>query len=224
MGKGVMATLSVMGLHHRFGRHRVLNGVELVLDAGECGVLFGANGCGKSTLLALLSTRFRIQKGDYWLDGLDAACDGDAVRGRLLFVGHQTHLYGHLSPLENMQFFVDLHGLRCSAAALREAVVAVGLKKFAERPVRWFSAGMKKRLALARMLLAKPTLLLLDEPYSALDAQGVLWLNGVLTDFLNQGGVVVIATHDPERIAALNHRPFRLHQGQLYPQGEDASC
>ena len=219
-----MAILSLMGLHHRFGRHRVLNGVDLELDSGECGVMFGINGCGKSTLLALLSTRFRIQKGDYRLDGLDAMDDGDAVRDRLLFVGHQTHLYGHLSPLENMQFFCDLRGLRCSSAKLREAVVAVGLEKFAERPIRWFSAGMKKRLALARMLLARPTLLLLDEPYSALDVQGVAWLNAVLTDFLSNGGVIVMASHDPERVAALKPRPFRMHHGQLYPYGEDISC
>ena len=214
-----MVTLSVLGLQHHFGRHRVLNGVDLEIHAGECGVLFGANGCGKSTLLALLSTRFRIQKGSYSFEGLDVRNESERVRDRLLFVGHQTHLYGHLTPLENMLFFSDLRGLRCSSAELREAVVAVGLEPFALQPTRWFSAGMKKRLALARLLLAKPAVLLLDEPYSALDAQGVTWLNGVLTDFLNGGGMVVMASHDPERVSALRHRPFRLQQGKLYPQG-----
>lgn len=219
-----MAILSVKGVHHRFGRHRVLNGVDLALDVGACGVLFGDNGCGKSTLLSLLSTRFRLQKGAYRLDDLEGEADADAMRGRLLFVGHQTHLYGHLNPIENMMFFSDLRGLSVSVSALREVVVLVGLERFAEQPVRWFSAGMKKRLALARLLLAKPDLLLLDEPYSALDGQGVAWLNGVLTDFLGQGGVVVMASHDPDRVAALVHQPFRLHRGRLYSQGEDIPC
>ena len=219
-----MATLSVRGLQHNFGRHRVLNRIELEIHAGECGVLFGANGSGKSTLLALLSTRFRIQKGSYCFEGLDVQNESERVRNRLLFIGHQTHLYGHLTPLENMLFFSDLRGLRCSPTELRAAVAAVGLEPFALQPTRWFSAGMKKRLALARLLLAKPAVLLLDEPYSALDAQGVTWLNGVLTHFLDRGGVVVMASHDPERVSALRHRPFRLQRGKLYPQGEGMPC
>ncbi|MBF0401515.1 MAG: heme ABC exporter ATP-binding protein CcmA [Magnetococcales bacterium] len=220
----MMPLLSVQGLHHCFGRHRVLNGIHLALEAGNCGVLLGANGSGKSTLLALLSTRFRLQQGHYHLAGLAVAEHGDMVRSRLLFVGHHTHLYGHLTPLENLLFFADLHGLSAAGTVLREAVVAVGLEKFMEQPVRWFSAGMKKRLALARLLLFQPDLLLLDEPYSALDQQGVAWLNETISQFLQRGGVVVMASHDPERIAALPHQPFRLHRGQLYGPGEAFPC
>lgn len=220
----MMPLLSVQALHHCFGRHRVLNGIHLALEAGTCGVLLGSNGSGKSTLLSLLSTRFRVQRGHYHLDGLAVADHGDMIRSRLLFVGHHTHLYGHLTPLENLLFFADLHGLRPTETALRQAVVAVGLEPFMEQPIRWFSAGMKKRLALARMLLSKPDLLLLDEPYSALDLQGVTWLNETLGHFLQGGGVIVMASHDPERIAALPHLPFRLHRGQLYKQGEALPC
>ncbi|MEO5339466.1 MAG: heme ABC exporter ATP-binding protein CcmA [Magnetococcus sp. MYC-9] len=219
-----MTVLSVQGVHHAFGRHRVLHGVNLVLESGACGVLLGNNGCGKSTLLAILSTRLRLQSGQYHLAGLAVTGHEEELRSRLLFVGHHTHLYGHLTPLENLLFFSDLHGLRPSAATLREAVDAVGLHRFAEQPVRWFSAGMKKRLALARLLLFQPTLLLLDEPYSALDVQGVAWLNEQLGRFLRGGGVVVMASHDPERLAALPHRPLRLHRGQLYGPGERLPC
>jgi heme exporter protein A len=199
----------------------VLNGINLELEPGECGVLLGANGCGKSTLLSLLSTRLRVQRGSYHLAGLAVAGHGEEIRSRLLFVGHHTHLYGHLTPLENLLFFADLHGLRPSESLLRETVAAVGLEKFVEQPVRWFSAGMKKRLALARMLLSRPDLLLLDEPYSALDAQGVVWLNERLRLFLQEGGVVVMASHDPERVAALPHRPLRMQQGRFV---EERSC
>ncbi len=202
-----MVKLAVTGLHHRFGRHKVLQGVELTMHAGECVVLFGDNGSGKSTLLTLLSTRFTLQKGQYMLDGLDSSSHGDEFRNKLVFISHNSHLYGHLTPVENLLFFADLRQLNCSDDTIRKAIDTVGLARFADRPSRWFSAGMKKRLTLARVLIAKPTLLLLDEPYSALDAQGVTWLNTILVDFLKNGGMIIMASHDPQRVAALDHIP-----------------
>ncbi|MBF0417855.1 MAG: heme ABC exporter ATP-binding protein CcmA [Magnetococcales bacterium] len=205
------------GVRHRYGRHLVLAGIDLNAARGECLVLYGANGSGKSTLLSLLSTRHAIREGSYHLDGLDVRHHGQEARERLLFIGHQTHLYGHLTPVENLLFFSDLRGLSVTTSQLRSALGSVGLAKAADKPVQWFSAGMRKRLALARMLLAEPRLLLLDEPYSALDTQGVNWLNAMLTDYLNQGGAVIMASHDPERVAALRHRPHLLARGILTP-------
>jgi heme exporter protein A len=218
-----MERLRVSQLHHAFGRYRVLQGVNLHLAAGECVVLLGANGSGKSTLLSLLATRLRLQQGSYHLIGLNVHEEAEEMRGRLLFVGHHTHLYGHLTPVENLLFFADLHQLSPPSARLREVVQTVGLEKFADQPVRWFSAGMRKRLALGRMLLSQPDLLLLDEPYSALDQQGVNWLNQVLGQFLAMGGMLVMASHDPERVAALPHRPLYLRRGQLFDSKEDAT-
>ncbi|WP_130472894.1 heme ABC exporter ATP-binding protein CcmA [Candidatus Magnetaquicoccus inordinatus] len=215
------AQVRVCKLHHAFGRYRVLQGIDLELSAGECVVLLGANGSGKSTLLALLSTRLRVQQGSYHLSGLEAGEAAEEMRGKLLFVGHHTHLYGHLTPVENLLFFADLHLLAVSEEHLRTVVAAVGLEKFADQPVRWFSAGMRKRLALGRMLLLQPELLLLDEPYSALDRQGVEWLNQVLHSYLATGGMLVMASHDPERIAALPHRPLYLRRGQLFASKEE---
>ncbi len=209
------SVIQLEAVHHRFGRQQVLKGIDLIVNKGECVVLYGSNGSGKSTLLALLSTRYQIRQGRYLLDGNDANKNGDEVRDKLVFIGHHTHLYGHLTPLENLQFFTDLRGLSLLPSHLREAVAAVGLERMANKPVQWFSAGMKKRVALARMLLANPLLLLLDEPYSALDAQGVSWLNTILTQYLNQGGAIVMASHDPERVAALSHTPYHLAQGHL---------
>ncbi|MEO5346004.1 MAG: heme ABC exporter ATP-binding protein CcmA [Magnetococcus sp. YQC-9] len=208
---------NLTGVRHRYGRHQVLAGIDLTVRRGECVVLFGANGSGKSTLLSLLSTRYTIREGSYHLDGLDVRHHGQEARERLLFVGHHTHLYGHLTSMENLRFYGDLHGLTLSEARLRQALDTVGLAKAADKPVQWFSAGMRKRLALARMLLSNPLLLLLDEPYSALDSQGVHWLNAMLNDYLDQGGAVIMASHDPERVAALDHRPHQLARGILIP-------
>ncbi|MBF0194616.1 MAG: heme ABC exporter ATP-binding protein CcmA [Magnetococcales bacterium] len=219
-----MAKLAVTGLHHRFGRHKVLRGVELSMHSGECVVLFGDNGSGKSTLLTLLSTRFALQKGQYILDGLDSRSQGEEIRSKSVFISHNSHLYGHLTPVENLLFFTELRQLDCSKETIRKAIDNVGLTRFADRPSRWFSAGMKKRLTLARVLLAKPTLLLLDEPYSALDTQGVTWLNNILADFLSNSGMIIMASHDPQRVAALSHTPLFLKKGQLSTKKEALSC
>ncbi|MBF0449094.1 MAG: heme ABC exporter ATP-binding protein CcmA [Magnetococcales bacterium] len=219
-----MAKLAVSGLRHRFGRQQVLNGVDLTMEAGDCVVLFGDNGSGKSTLLTLLSTRFSLQKGGYTLNEMDSSEQGDEIRGKLVFISHNSHLYGHLTSLENLIFFADLRGLKQSEAQLRSAIDRVGLAPFADRPTRWFSAGMKKRLTLARVLIAQPDLLLLDEPYSALDVQGVDWLNNMLIEFLKQGGMIIMASHDPNRVAVLPHRPLRLHKGRLSPLQEPVTC
>lgn len=224
----VLPVVRLRAVQHRFGRHRVLQGVDLTLLPGECVVLYGANGTGKSTLLALLSTRLSLREGEYLLDGLQVDQHGTEVREKLLFVGHHTHLYGHLTSLENLRFFCDLRGLTLSQERLGQVIERVGLAKAVDKPVQWFSAGMRKRLALARLLIAQPKLLLLDEPYSALDAQGVVWLNGLLTDYLNAGGALVMASHDPDRVAALPHRPHLLARGVLSPitpsRPDSAAC
>ncbi len=210
-----MARLELQGIVHRFGRQMVLRGVDLSVSAGECVVLFGGNGAGKSTLLSILATRLKPWKGTYRLNGRDALKDGEATRGELIFVGHHTHLYGHLTPVENLRFFADLRGVSHSVAHLLEVVEAVGLGRFAERPVAGFSAGMRKRLALARTILHPPRLLLLDEPHSALDRHGIDWLNGMLVDYLDAGGAVVMASHDAGRLTTVPHRVAWLHEGRL---------
>ncbi|MBF0143079.1 MAG: heme ABC exporter ATP-binding protein CcmA [Magnetococcales bacterium] len=210
-----MARIHAEGIHYAFGRQKVLRGVDLASADGECIALYGANGSGKSTLLTILATGYRPQRGSYRLDGLLASEEGSELRRRLVYVGHHTHLYGHLTPVENLRFFCDLRGLRPTTEALREAVAAVGLALHAERPVRGFSAGMRKRLALSRILPAKPALLLLDEPYSALDHAGVSWLNDLLGGYLRGGGTIILASHDPERVAPLSPQIRRLEEGRL---------
>ncbi|MBF0587818.1 MAG: heme ABC exporter ATP-binding protein CcmA [Magnetococcales bacterium] len=218
-----MALLKLRGVVHRFGRQVVLRGVDLTVESGSCVALFGGNGTGKSTLLSVLSTRLRPRSGRYQLSGFDALSDGESARGKLIFVGHHTHLYGHLNPIENLRFFLDLRGVSRSEDRLHEALEAVGLARFAQRPAGGFSAGMRKRLALARTILAPPALLLLDEPHSALDRQGAEWLNGMLGAYIEQGGAVVMASHDVARLAPLTYRVAWLYGGKLWENPPDGT-
>ncbi|MBF0187809.1 MAG: heme ABC exporter ATP-binding protein CcmA [Magnetococcales bacterium] len=192
-----------------------MRGVSLTQEKGECLALFGPNGAGKSTLLSVLSTRLRPHGGRFKLGGVNGLDNPELIRARTLFLGHSTGLYGHLTAVENLRFFSDLRGLEISDSTLRKSVTDVGLSRFADRPVGGFSAGMRKRVALGRLLIAQPSLLLLDEPYTALDAQGVDWLNTRIRIYLEGGGSVILVTHDPERVAALPHRQLRLENGTI---------
>ncbi|MBF0110733.1 MAG: heme ABC exporter ATP-binding protein CcmA [Magnetococcales bacterium] len=216
--------LEATGIEHRFGRRTVLRGIELTVPEGDCAVLYGANGSGKSTLLSLIATRLRIQKGHCRLDTIDLGREGETARRHLIFVGHHSHLYSHLSPTENLLFFRDLHQITATNDTLAEAISQAGLAPFRHQPIRWFSAGMKKRLSLARILMFQPRLLLLDEPYSALDHEGIVWLNTLIDSFQQRGGIVVMASHDPARVAALRHTPWRLEGGRLHSMGEANPC
>ncbi|MEG3637977.1 heme ABC exporter ATP-binding protein CcmA [Magnetococcus sp. PR-3] len=217
-----MARLEVENIHYGFGRHKVLKGINLTADDGDCLVLFGVNGAGKSTFLNILALRYRQKKGSYRLNGQEVWDDPDHSRSQMVTIGHHSHLYGHLTPLENLQFFADMRELELSDEQIKQTIRDVGLSRFIHRPVRGFSAGMRKRVALARVLLAKPPLLLLDEPYSALDHQGVVWLNKILNQYIKDGGTLIIVTHDPDRVSALPYQAYRVSKGLLMPDTVDA--
>ena len=220
-----MAEVVVEGLRFGYTKSPVLRNISLHAGHGRCVVLFGANGSGKSTLLSVLATLQRPQSGHYRLDGLTIDQDREAMRHRLLYLGHHTHLYGHLTARENLLFFSELRGKKFSVEDCHRVLEACGLLRFADRPVSFFSAGMRKRLALGRVLLISSALWLLDEPYSSLDREGVDWLNRLLQHYLSVGGTAIIATHDPERVSGLSSRTFFLQNGVLLPTNqEDLSC
>ncbi|MBF0125076.1 MAG: ATP-binding cassette domain-containing protein, partial [Magnetococcales bacterium] len=155
------------------------------------------------------------RSGSYRLCGLEAPSQSEELRHHLLYLGHHLHLYGHLTALENLLFFAELRALSVTKEQLLELLAAVDLRHCADRPARFFSAGMRKRLALVRVLLFHPTLWLLDEPYSALDHAGVVWLNQLLQTYLDRGGMVIMTTHDPDRVSGLPSRTLQLQNGLL---------
>ncbi|ABK45983.1 heme exporter protein CcmA [Magnetococcus marinus MC-1] len=217
-----MARLEVENIHYGFGRHKVLKGIDLTAEDGECLVLFGVNGAGKSTLLNILALRYRPKRGSYRLNGQEVWDNPDYSRSQIVTIAHHSHLYGHLTPVENLQFFSAMRDLERTDEQIKQCVRDVGLSRFLHRPVKGFSAGMRKRVALARVLLANPPLLLLDEPYSALDHQGVQWLNKILNAYIKEGGTLIIVTHDPDRVAALPYRALRVSKGLLLADTVDA--
>lgn len=212
-----ISAVAVDKVGKRFGDHRALSGVELRLTAGSVCALLGPNGAGKSTLLAILSTLSRPTTGAVrYLDGDATRAVDDRLRADIGLLAHASLCYGELTGLENLEFFATLYGVADGPARARALLDEVGLEPAARgRAVRTYSRGMVQRLALARALLARPSLLLLDEPFTGLDRGGALALGQRLGQAKADGAIVVCITHDLEAIAGVTDHVVVLRRGKV---------
>ena len=163
-----------------------------VLHAGEVVLIEGDNGAGKSTLLRVLSGLLAPTSGEIYLNG--EALTLARLSPQVALLSHQTGLKSALSALENLRFAAGLVGQRTGLSP-HTALAAVGLDGYGDVPVRQLSAGQKKRVALARVLLAPVGLWLLDEPYANLDLDGIKLVNRLLENHANRGGAALITSH-----------------------------
>ena len=175
-----MTAVAARGLFRRYGRRFALLDVSFEVAEGACVMLAGRNGSGKSTLLRVFSTLLRPDHGQLRLFGRDPRQEADEVRRRTALLGHRTFLYEPLTALENLELWARLLGKDASRSALADRLSEVGLAERAHDPVAGFSAGMRQRLALARVLLKDAELVLLDEPYGHLDPPGFRLVDGLL--------------------------------------------
>ncbi len=202
-------------LQKRFGYRWVLRGLDWRVEAGEAVVLLGPNGAGKTTLLRVLATLTRFQAGRVQVVGARLPKEATLARQRLGYLGHAPFLYPDLSAEQNLRFYARLYQVPDAEARIRELLEQVGLAARRRDPVRTFSRGMQQRLALARVLLIRPPLLLFDEPFTGLDQQGALMLENLLQRLREQGHTLVITSHDFPRVLPLATRFDLLHQGRI---------
>jgi len=175
-------------LAKRFGDKRVFDGLDIDVPQGGFLLVTGPNGSGKTTLLRILA-------------GLAAPTAGELElpeRRLIGFIAHDPLVYRELTARENLTLFARLYGVPRWSERVAELLEAFGLGAVADARVSTFSRGMQQRLGLARVLLPSPEVLVLDEPYNALDAEGSAVLDGVLDEF--RGRTFVVATHDPARV------------------------
>lgn len=205
--------IAARNLSRRFASVHALDRLSLEVVAGEVVALFGPNGAGKSTLLRLLATLVKPSEGELALFG---ETKGHAkLRRRIGFVGHKSFLYPDLTPSENLEFYARLFGVEAPQQRAREWLESVGVRGWAHRPVRTLSQGMEQRCAIARAFVHGPDLLLLDEPFSGLDADGVAMLLRLLTEARAAGRTVVLSTHDTSTGLAASTRAVILARGKM---------
>jgi heme exporter protein A len=196
-----------------FAGSAALAGVSLRVEGGRAVALLGPNGAGKTTLLRVLATIIRSSYGSARVDGLDVIRDADLVRQRVAYLSHATGLYDDLTARENLDFAATLLGTEDRAARVARALSDVGLTERADDRVRGFSAGMRRRLALARILLGSASLVLLDEPYAALDREGMDLVDRLLVAWQGVGVTVLVASHASDRLAPLLDGTVVLDRG-----------
>jgi heme exporter protein A len=210
------------GLCRRYGRRWALADVSLRVPAGTALLVAGRNGSGKSTLLRVLATAIRADRGSGRVRGHDLRDELDAVRACSAFLSHASHLYDALTALENLRIAARFLGRDTGASALMPLLERVGLAERAHDAPSTFSAGMRKRLALARILLKDAAVVLLDEPYGQLDPPGFRLVDGVVRALQERGATVLIASHQLARAGSLCARGVVLERGRLTWDGPAA--
>jgi heme exporter protein A len=210
------AAVELTGIAQRLGHRWALRGVTLRVDSGEVLAVVGPNGSGKTTLLRVVATSLTPTRGSGRVFGLDLVGQADAVREVTGMLGHATGLYDDLSATENLRFAQRMCGEPASAAAIDAALEAVGLRGHASERARGLSSGMRRRVALARLILRRPRLLLLDEPFNSLDATGVAVVDTLIRETVRAGGSALVVTHDLGRTPGAGYdRVLALDAGRV---------
>jgi len=197
-----------------YGPTRALDGVTVVAKPGQALAVFGPNGAGKSTLLRVLSGERKPDGGELLADGRPVARTRPEWRARVGLVSHRTGLYDGLTVLENLRFFARLYGCRERRTRLLCALERVGGAELAPVRASNLSRGQRQRVALARSLLHDPELVLLDEPFTGLDARGAGLLDATLAQLRAQERTIVLVTHDVSRGLKLADRFLVLCAGR----------
>jgi heme ABC exporter ATP-binding subunit CcmA len=213
-----MVTLAVEHVWKYYGDFPALRDITFSLSAGACLALLGRNGAGKTTLLRILAGLSRPARGSVTVLGRSAR--DPAVRARIGVLGHGIAVYDELSAIENLVLFGRLYGLADPRRAALEWLERTGLDHVRDSLVREFSRGMRQRVALARALLHEPDLLLLDEPFTALDDRAIAVVQSRLRAALAAGRTVVMSTHQLREALELATHVALVSRGRLVHFGE----
>ena len=209
------ALLNLESVSKRFGFRNILNNINFSLDAGEFVVLIGNNGAGKSTLLRIISSLMKPSNGGITFRGTKQK---DNILEWLRIMGsitHESRLYLDLNSKDNLRLYGTLYGVEHLNSKVDSVLEEIDLSHVAQLPVRNFSSGMTKRLMIGRLMLYQPEILILDEPYTGLDQNSFRWFQEYLLEFHQQGGTVLMATHQLELVLEFATRVLVLHRQNI---------
>ncbi len=218
-----MDAVEAIGLCRRYGRRWALVDVSFTLPPGRALMIAGRNGSGKSTLLRLLATAIRPDRGSARVTGHDLVLAREEVRRATALLSHHSYHYEAFTALENLQVAARFLGKGAGREALLPLLEEVALADRADDPVQTFSAGMRKRLSLARTLLQEASVVLLDEPHGELDPPGFRLVDRLFGVWKKRGASILMATHLLERGAALCDDGLVLEAGRLSWSGPAAN-
>jgi heme ABC exporter ATP-binding subunit CcmA len=201
-----------------YGDFPALRDISLDIAPGTCTALLGRNGAGKTTLLRTIAGLSRAAKGSVTIFGGNVRLE--ATRRRMGVLGHAIGIYDELSAIENLRLFARLYEIPDANRSAMKWLDRVGLERVANGLVREFSRGMRQRLAVARAFLHDPEVLLLDEPFTALDDKAIAVLQTVLRQGLSEDRTVIMSTHQLREALELATHVALINRGKLGYQGE----
>ena len=206
--------VEAVDISKRFGARWALARLSFGLPLGRSLLLTGHNGSGKTTLLRLIATASFPTAGTLRVLGHDARTGRDQLRPFVALVSHASFHYEDLSAAQNLSLSAKFLGRGGEPKLVAELLERMGLSERADSPVRQFSAGMRKRLAIARLLMKAPRVALLDEPFGELDPAGIKQMEGIIRELQGQGTSVVLATHLVEQGLSLTNERLHLEAGR----------
>ena len=212
------SAVAIEGVWKFFGDYPALRDISFDVAGGACLALFGRNGAGKTTLLRILGGLSKPAKGRVTLLGQDARAE--ITRKRIGLLGHGIGVYEELSAYENLRLFARLYGIEDPRKTAMEWLERTGLDRVSDGLVREFSRGMRQRLAVARAFLHNPALLLLDEPFTALDDRAIKVLQDLLKGALTEGRTIIMSTHQLREALELATDVALINRGRLAFRGE----
>jgi heme exporter protein A len=215
LATGTPTGLRFTNLDKRYGGLFALRRVNLEIAPGECVIVAGRNGSGKTTLLRIAARLVRPSAGEVSFS--DPA-------NRPGYVGHATMAYDELTARENLELFGKLQKVPQPEARAEELLIEVGLYDRRDSRVRTFSRGMRQRIAIARALVHKPSVLLFDEPSTGLDVMGITWLAKMLSGIHSAGCTVVMSLHGESEISAIATRAVQLDAGSVTADTKSGSA
>lgn len=215
VARPVKPALELRGASKYFANFAALRSVCFRVETGESVLVYGPNGAGKTTLLRILASLAKPSEGRVLFGEEDLHLNGAAAKAAIGFVSHSSFLYGDLTARENLKFIGTLFGLADLSRKIDAALDLFDVRKRADEPVRELSRGLQQRAALARAFLHDPDYLLLDEPFTGLDARAGEKLTRLLARLPEQGKGLVFSTHDFAQGASLARRLLALEKGQV---------
>jgi ABC-2 type transport system ATP-binding protein len=213
-------SLEIRDLRKVFARPAV-DGLDLAVRAGEFYTLLGPNGAGKTTTLRLVVGLLMPDSGSISVLGIDALRDPVGAKRLMAWISDEPMIYDKLTPLEYLEFVAGLWGIDADLTAARAANLIdwLGLGPHANERCEGFSKGMRQKVALAGALVHEPALIILDEPFTGLDAGSALKVKGVLREHVRAGGTVIMTTHILEVAERMADRIGVIADGRLIAQG-----
>lgn len=207
--------ISLHQISKRFGYRTILKNIDLDIYSGDCLLLLGNNGAGKTTLLQIICSLMRPSGGKILFKGKNYREMAFYLRCALGVISHESYLYSDLTAEENLKLFGTLYSIENLSIEIENVLHAVDLGYAKHLPVHTFSSGMTKRVAIAKMMLCCPEILILDEPYTGLDQNSIKMFQNYLKQYHQNEGTIVMVTHQTSLGLELSSRVLVIQQNQI---------